>query len=43
MTFGDFKRLMWGWFAVTTCPYDINEFFEGIGKAGVELDKQRHS
>lgn len=35
--FGDFRRVMWGWFAVTVCPYDINELLEGIGKAGADL------
>lgn len=35
--FGDFKRVMWGYFAVTACPYGINELFEGIGRAGAKL------
>lgn len=35
--FGDCRRVMWGWFAVTICPYGINELFEGIGRAGAEL------
>lgn len=35
--FGDFRRVMWGWFALTICPYDINELLEGIGKAGAKI------
>lgn len=36
-TFGDFKRVMWGWFAITTFGGGINELLEGIGRAGYEL------
>lgn len=32
--FGSFRRVMWGWVAVTWCPYDINQLIEGIAKAG---------
>lgn len=35
--FGDFRRWMWGWFAVTLAPYDINELIEGIAKAGATI------
>lgn len=35
--FGDFRRLMWGWFAVTWCPHDINDLIEGVAKAGVAV------
>lgn len=40
--FGLFKRWIWGYFAFTICPYDINELIEGIGKAGAKVysDKQ---
>ena len=34
--FGEFRRWMWGYFAVTVCPYDINELIEGIGRAGAQ-------
>jgi len=37
--FGDFRRVMWGWFAITTYPHGINEMIEGIGHAGAELYK----
>lgn len=35
--FGLFKRFMWGLFAITFSPYDINELTIGIGKAGVAV------
>ena len=34
--FGDFRRWMWGFFALTVCPYGINELIEGIARAGAE-------
>lgn len=37
LRFGDFRRWMWGYVALTICPYGINELFEGIGRAGVEV------
>lgn len=40
--FGDFRRVMWGYFAVTTCPHGINELFEGIGRAGASLYVERN-
>lgn len=36
--FGDFRRVMWGWFALTTFRGGgINELIEGIGYAGAKL------
>jgi hypothetical protein len=36
--FGDFRRIMWGWFAVSIFSGGgINELLEGIGKAGASL------
>lgn len=32
--FGDFRRGMWGWIAVTHFGGGINELIEGIGRAG---------
>jgi len=34
--FGNFRRWMWGYVAVTICPYGINELIKGIGHAGAE-------
>jgi hypothetical protein len=39
--FGYFRRVMWGWLALTVCPYGMNELIEGIGKAGVEVYRRR--
>jgi hypothetical protein len=41
--FGHFRRFMWGWFAFTICPYDMNALIEGIGKAGVEVYGKREN
>lgn len=35
--FGDMRHFMWGWVAVITCPYNFNDFMEGIGRAGLEV------
>lgn len=35
--FGDCRRIVWGWLAVTHYPHGINELFEGLGRAGASL------
>lgn len=34
--FGEFRRFMWGYLGLTICPYDINDLFKHIAKAGAE-------
>lgn len=38
--FGEFRRVMWGWFAVSHFDGGINEMIEGIGRAGASLYAQ---
>ena len=40
--FGQFRRVMWAWFAVTHFGGgNINELLESIGRAGVRLAMER--
>lgn len=39
LRFGDFRRIMWGWFAVSYFAGGINELVEGCARAGVTLHK----
>lgn len=40
--FGQFKKLVWGWFAVTSCPYSLNSLVTQIGDAAVTVYLEDH-
>ena len=40
MKFGDFRRWMWAYFAITTYEGGINELVEDIGRGGYHYFKE---